>query len=138
MAMLTALLWSGVGLILLIFGAEWIVSGGTRMAARLNISPIVIGATIVAIGTSTPELAVGIDAVLVGNGDLAIGNIAGTNVVNILLILGLSALIAPLALRPEALWLDLPMMVVASLMASRHESGESVRLLRTYPELRLV
>lgn len=70
---------------------------------------------IVAIGTSTPELAIGIDAALEGHGDLAVGNIAGTNVVNILLILGLSAWMIPLAIRMETLRLDLPMMVAASL-----------------------
>nr|CAD6405692.1 sodium:calcium antiporter [Rhizobium sp. Q54] len=114
--MLIAVLECIGGLILLIVGAEFIVSSGTRFAARFNISPVVIGATIVAVGTSTPELAVGIDAVLSGSGDLAVGNIAGTNVVNILLILGLSALAAPLAIRTETLWLDLPMIAVASLM----------------------
>ncbi|PZU88340.1 MAG: sodium:calcium antiporter [Shinella sp.] len=112
--MLTALAWSAVGLLLLVAGSEFIVRGGTRFAGRLNISPVVIGATIIAIGTSTPELAVGIDSVLTGNGNLAIGNIAGTNVVNILLILGLSALMLPMAIRAETLLLDLPMIVVAS------------------------
>lgn len=106
--------WIVAGLILLVVGAEMLVRSGTRLAVQLGISPVIIGLTIVALGTSTPELAIGIDSVISGNGDLAIGNIAGTNVVNILLILGLSALISPLALRPATLWLDLPMIVVAS------------------------
>lgn len=89
-------------------GAELIVRSGTGLAARLGVSPLVIGLTIVAVGTSTPELAVGIDAAVSGNGAIAVGNIAGTNVVNILLILGLSAAVRPLALRPEALRLDMP------------------------------
>ncbi len=113
--MLTASLWLLAGLVVLIFGAELIVSGGTKLATRLGISPIVIGLTIVAVGTSTPELAVGIDAALQGNGDLAIGNIAGTNVVNILFILGLSAFLKPVSLRTETFWLDLPMIVIASI-----------------------
>ena len=112
--MLTALAWCAAGLAGLIAGAELVLHGGIQLAGRLGISPIVIGLTIVAVGTSAPELAVGIDAVLQGSGDIAVGNIAGTNVVNILLILGLSALMRPLALRAETLWLDLPMMVVAS------------------------
>lgn len=112
--MLTALGQCMVGLAVMIAGAELMVHGGTRIAARLGIPPIVIGLTIVAIGTSMPELAVGIDAVLQGNGDLAVGNIAGTNAVNILLILGLSAAIRPLALRPETMWLHLPAIVAAS------------------------
>ena len=114
--MLIALLLCLVGLAFLVFGAELVVASGSRFAGRFNISPVVIGATIVALGTSAPELAVGIDAVLSGNGNLAVGNIAGTNVVNILLILGLSASLVPLSLRSETLWLDLPMIVVASLM----------------------
>lgn len=112
--MLIALGWCLAGLALLIAASELIVRGGTHIAKRLGISPTVIGATVVAVGTSTPELAVGIEAASVGNGELAIGNIAGTNVVNILLILGLSALMRPLALRAETLWLDLPMIVAAS------------------------
>ncbi|HEX6956354.1 MAG TPA: calcium/sodium antiporter [Ferrovibrio sp.] len=111
---LTAFGLTAAGLAVLVVGAELLVRGGTRLAARLGVSPVVIGLTIVAVGTSTPELAVGIDAVLQGNGDLAVGNIAGTNVVNILLILGLSAAMRPLALRAETLWLDLPMIVGAS------------------------
>ncbi|SSC70013.1 unnamed protein product [Ciceribacter sp. T2.26MG-112.2] len=114
--MLTALLFCTVGLALLVFGAELVVGNGSQLAGRFNISPVVIGATIVALGTSAPELAVGIDAVFSGNGNLAVGNIAGTNVVNILLILGVSATMIPLSLRTETLWLDLPMIVVASLM----------------------
>jgi len=113
--MLNALTLSVAGLAILIMGAEFIVRGGTSLAARFRIPPLVIGLTIVAVGTSAPELAVGIDAALYGNGDLAIGNIAGTNVVNILLILGLSALMRPLALRGTTLFLDLPMIVAASL-----------------------
>ncbi len=113
--MMTSLAWCAAGLVVLVVGAELLVRSGTRMAKRLGISPIVIGLTIVAIGTSTPELAIGIDAALEGHGDLAVGNIAGTNVVNILLILGLSAWMIPLAIRMETLRLDLPMMVAASL-----------------------
>lgn len=69
--------------------------GGTRVAARLSVPPIIIGLTVVAVGTSTPELAVGIEAARRGTGSFAVANIAGTNIVNILLILGLSALLRP-------------------------------------------
>jgi cation:H+ antiporter len=112
--MVSALGWCLAGLVLLIAGAELLVRDGTQLAARLGVSPTVIGLTIVALGTSAPELAVGIDAVLVGNGDLAVGNIAGTNVVNILLILGLSALMSPLVLDRETVQVDLPAIVLAS------------------------
>src|SRR3546814_10286216 len=94
-----AIVWIGVGLTALIAGAELLVRGGAALAARLGISPLLIGLTVVALGTSTPELAVGIEAAIQGNGSLAIGNIAGTNTVNIPLILGLSAALQPLAIQ---------------------------------------
>jgi cation:H+ antiporter len=87
------------GLAVLIVGAEFLVRGGTGLAAWLGIRPMVIGATVVSLGTSVPELAIGIDAALTGSPDLAVGNIVGTNLVNILLILGLSALLVPAAFR---------------------------------------
>ena len=105
-----------VGLLVLIWGAELLTRSGVTLARQLGIAPIIIGLTIVALGTSAPELAVGIDAALIGNGALAVGNIAGTNTVNILLILGLSALIRPLVLQKDTLTLDLPSMLVAGLL----------------------
>ncbi len=80
--------WFLLGLVALVLGAEVMVRGGAEVAARLGISPIVIGLTVVSIGTSLPELAVGVVAASEGSGALAVGNIAGTNVVNLLLILG--------------------------------------------------
>jgi cation:H+ antiporter len=102
------------GLIALMVGAEMVVRGASRLAALLGVSPLVLGLTVVSIGTSIPELAVGITASLQGNGSLAVGNIAGTNMVNILFILGLSALLRPLPIHLHVLKLDLPMMVIAS------------------------
>jgi cation:H+ antiporter len=104
-----------LGLALLLTGAELLTRGGGDVAARLGISPIVIGLTVVAIGTSAPELAVGIDAALQGNGALAVGNIAGTNTVNLLLIFGLSAMLRPLPLRLQTVRMDLPAMVAAAM-----------------------
>jgi len=103
-----------IGFAALISGAELLVRGGSAIAARLGISPLLIGLTVVALGTSTPELAVGIDAAIQGNGSLAVGNIAGTNTVNILLILGLSATLQPLAIQMQTLRLELPVIVIAS------------------------
>jgi len=103
-----------IGLAALITGAELLVRGGSAIAARLGISPLLIGLTVVALGTSTPELAVGIDAAIQGNGSLAVGNIAGTNTVNILLIFGLSAILQPLAIQMQTLRLELPVIVIAS------------------------
>ena len=104
------IVWIIAGLLALILGAELIVRGGSRIAARLGIPPILIGLTIVSVGTSTPELAVGIEAAVRGNGSLAVGNIAGTNTVNLLLIFGLSALLRPLAVSARTVRFDLPAM----------------------------
>lgn len=99
-----------LGLVLLVAGAELVVRHGAGLAARLGVSPILIGLTVVSIGTSAPELAVGIDAARAGEGSLALGNIAGTNIVNLLLILGLSAAIRAIPMGLQTLRLDLPMM----------------------------
>lgn len=108
--------WFVAGLALLVVGAEIMVRGGAEVAVRLGISPIVIGLTVVSIGTSMPELAVGVVAAGEGSGALAVGNIAGTNVVNVLLILGLSALLVPLALQTRTIRFELPMMAAAALL----------------------
>jgi cation:H+ antiporter len=105
-----------IGLLAVIGGAELVVRGGSRIAARLGISPMVIGVTVVAVGTSAPELAIGIDAALRGSGSLAVGNIAGTNTLNVLFILGLVALLQPVRLHSHTLKLDLPMIVGASVL----------------------
>ncbi|MEO9329091.1 calcium/sodium antiporter [Gordonia aurantiaca] len=110
-----------VGLILagltgLVLGAEFLVRGGSAVATRLGVSPLLVGLTIVSIGTSMPELAVGLDATLNDAGPLAVGNIAGTNIVNILLILGLSSAMVPLALAKQTLRLDLPTMSISAVL----------------------
>lgn len=105
-----------LGLLLLVVGAELLTRGGVTFAARMGVPPLVIGLTIVAVGTSAPELAVGIDAAVQGNGALAVGNIAGTNIVNILLVMGLSALLLPLTLQLQTLRNELPAIIVAALL----------------------
>ena len=104
------------GFIGLLGGAELLVRGGTGLARRLGIAPIVIGVTVVSLGTSMPELAIGIDAARRSNAGLAVGNIVGTNLVNILLILGLSALITPIVLESRTVRFDLPCMTAVSLV----------------------
>lgn len=103
-----------LGLVALIVGAELVVRYGSRLARRMGVPPLLVGLTIVSIGTSAPELAVGIDAIRSGAGSLAVGNIAGTNVVNLLLILGLSAAIRPIMIHLQTIKLDLPSMAIAS------------------------
>lgn len=109
-----ALLFAG-GLVVVLAGAELLLRGASRLAALLGIRPIVVGLTVVAMGTSAPELAVGITAARAGQGALAVGNIAGANLLNILLILGLSACIRPLALHLLSVKLDLAVMIASAL-----------------------
>ena len=109
-------MWFLAGLAALVVGAEVMVRGGAKVASRFGISPIVVGLTVVSIGTSAPELAVGVVAAVEDNGALAVGNIAGTNVVNLLLVLGLSALLAPLALEMRTLRFELPVMAGAAIL----------------------
>jgi cation:H+ antiporter len=113
---LTNAAWFLAGLAALVVGAEVMVRGGAKVASRFGISPIVVGLTVVSIGTSAPELAVGVVAAVEDNGALAVGNIAGTNVVNLLLVLGLSALLAPLALQMRTLRFELPVMAGAAIL----------------------
>lgn len=118
-----------VGLVVLALGAEILVRGATTIATRLGVSSLLIGLTVVSLGTSLPELAVGIDAALNDAGPLVVGNIAGTNIVNILFVLGLSAAIIPLALSRQTIRLDLPVMAGCSLLlVVLSLSGELTRL----------
>ena len=102
-----------VGFVLLIKGADWLVDGSSSVARKLKISNIVIGLTIVAFGTSAPELIVNIMASIRGNSDIAIGNIVGSNIANILLILGISAIIFPLAVKKGTVFKEIPLSLLA-------------------------
>lgn len=104
------------GLVLLIAGGEGLVRGASRLAAALGISPLIIGLTVVAFGTSSPEFAVSLIASLSGQANLMVGNIIGSNIFNVLFILGLSAMITPLIISQQLVRLDVPLMVVVSLL----------------------
>jgi cation:H+ antiporter len=104
------------GLVLLVAGAEVLVRGAAKLAAQFGISPLVIGLTVVAFGTSAPETAVSVQAALNGSGDIAIGNVLGSNIANVLLILGMTALVAPLVVSRQLIRLDVPIMIGASLV----------------------
>ncbi|WP_238365125.1 calcium/sodium antiporter [Mesobacterium pallidum] len=106
----------GVGLVLLCVGGDLLVRGAVRLADRLGISPLVIGLTLVGFGTSTPELVTSVQAALSGAPGIAYGNIVGSNIANILLILGISALICPIAVTPMALRRDAGVMLAAALL----------------------
>lgn len=103
-----------VGLVLLVMGAELLVRGATRIAALAGIPPLIVGLTVVSFGTSAPELAVSIQAALSGQADIALGNVIGSNIFNVLAILGLSALVAPLVVSRQLVRLDVPVMIGVS------------------------
>jgi len=104
------------GLILLALGAEGLVRGSGSLALRMGVTPLVVGLTIVAFGTGSPELVVCIEAALAGNSDIALGNVVGSNISNIALILGISALIRPLEVRSELLRREVPLMIGVTLL----------------------
>lgn len=104
------------GLSLLVGGAELLVRGATGLAGRLGVSPLVIGLTVVAFGTSAPEIAVSLSAAYAGKPDLAIGNAVGSNIFNVLLILGMSALIRPLIVDQRLIRIDVPIMIGTSVL----------------------
>lgn len=114
--MLTQALLFVLGLATLVAGAEVMVRGASRLAVSWGISPLVVGLTVVAFGTSAPEMAVSIDASIAGNSDLAMGNVIGSNIANVLLILGLSALVAPLVVHEQIIKQEIPVLIGASLV----------------------
>ena len=104
------------GLVLLILGAGMLVRGASKLALSFGISPLVVGLTVVALGTGAPEVAVSVGAVLDGKTDLAMGNIVGSNIFNVLFVLGISALIAPLVVNIQLIRQEVPIMLGASLL----------------------
>ena len=110
------LLFLAIGLIGLYFGAEWLVNGSSGLALKLGVTPLVIGLTVVALGTSAPELAVCLSLNLNGNPDAAVGNIVGSNICNILLILGFSGIVMPLAIHRQVLRKEIPILLVVSFL----------------------
>ncbi|MBO5281571.1 MAG: calcium/sodium antiporter [Lachnospiraceae bacterium] len=105
-----------VGFVMLVKGADWFVEGTSGIARKLGIPQLVVGLTIVAMGTSAPEAAVSITASLKGTADIAIGNVVGSNILNILIILGLTAAIIPVAIRKSTLWIEIPYMLLVTIV----------------------
>ncbi len=103
------------GLAFLIVGAEALVRGASRISSYFGVTPLVIGLTVVAFGTSAPELAVSVNSALSGQANIALGNVIGSNIFNILFILGLSALITPLVITQQLIRLDVPLLIVLSI-----------------------
>lgn len=112
--MLLNIIYLIAGIILLYFGAEGLVRGSSSLALRLKLTPLIIGLTVVALGTSMPEMVVSVGAALSGSGGIAAGNALGSNIANIALILGISAIICPLAVHVRIVRIDLPFLVLFS------------------------
>jgi len=105
-----------VSLVMLVFGGEYLVKGSASLARKWKISTLVIGLTVVAFGTSMPELVVNVFSAFKGATDIAIGNVVGSNISNIFLILGVSALICPLVVKESTIWKEIPFAVLAGWM----------------------
>ena len=114
MEMVLQILLLVLGFVMLVKGADWFVDGAASIASKFGIPQLVMGLTIVAMGTSAPEAAVSITAAFAGNADITIGNIVGSNILNILIILGLSALIRPCSIQKSTLAIDIPVTIFAS------------------------
>ncbi len=112
--MLMNWVWMAIGMVLLVVGAELLVRGASKLALLCKISPLVVGLTVVAFGTSAPELAVSVASTLKGDAAIAIGNVVGSNIFNVLFILGVSALITPLSVMQQLIRFDVPLMVLLS------------------------
>lgn len=113
---MTGLFWLTAGLFFVLKGADWLVEGAINLARRLNVSDLAIGLTVVAFGTSLPELAVNIFAAIGNQPSVAIGNITGSNICNILLILGITALLRPLPVQPSVVWTEIPFSLLAAIL----------------------
>ena len=127
-----------VGLVCLTLGAEWLVKGASSVAARFGIAPIVIGLTVVAFGTSAPEFAVSVQGALSGNSDVAIGNVVGSNIFNVLFILGASALITPLVVHAQIMKQEVPIMIASSLLLMWFASDANISVAESWIFLALL
>jgi len=114
--MLTSILILLAGFALLYFGGEYLVKGSSSLALQLGVTPLLVGLTVVAFGTSSPELAVSIKAGLAGAGDLALGNVVGSNIFNILGILGIASLVQPMTVKAQIIRVDMPIVIGVSLL----------------------
>lgn len=114
--MITAIIFLLISLLALFYGAGWLVRGSSSLAVKMGVPPVIIGLTIVAFGTSFPELVVSLNASVNGQGDIAMGNIVGSNIYNICIILGISALRSPLVTKNKFDKLDIPVMILSTLV----------------------
>lgn len=145
--MLLSIIYILVSLVLLYFGALWLVNGSSSLALKMGISPLVAGLTVVAFGTSSPELVVSINSAISGHGNIAIGNVIGSNLFNICIVLGISALISPLKIKMQLLKIDIPVLMLSTIgfmllfadrQISRWEGGILVTGIILYTVLNII
>lgn len=110
--------WIALGLALLYFGADWLIEGAASLAVKAGLSPLVAGLTVVAFGTSAPELVVSLNAAFKGKPDIAVGNVIGSNIFNIAVILGLVAVVYPVRIKVQLVRIDMPILIAITLLAS--------------------
>lgn len=116
MSPLEILLYLVGGLVMLFIGAEGLIRGSSNLAIKIGITPLVVGLTVVAFGTSTPELVVSLKAALLGNSTISLGNIIGSNIANIALILGVASIIRPLDVHAKVIMREIPIMIGISVL----------------------
>lgn len=116
MEMFVSVLLLSLGFVMLVKGADWFVDGASGIAEKFGIPQLIIGLTIVAMGTSAPEAAVSITAAVKGNADITIGNIVGSNILNVLIILGISSIITPLMVSKSTIFREIPFMIIITLL----------------------
>ena len=116
MDVVVQILLLALGFLMLIKGADWFVEGASKIADKLGVPQLVIGLTIVAMGTSAPETAVSISAALKGSAEIAVGNVLGSNIMNILIILGITSIIIPLSVQKSTVKYELPFMIIITII----------------------
>ncbi len=127
MEMILQMVLLALGFLMLVKGADWFVDGASGIAERFGIPQLVVGLTIVAMGTSMPEAAVSINSALKGNAGITIGNIVGSNILNILIILGITAVITTVAVQKSTIWIEIPyMLVITVLLLVLGKSGNQI------------
>lgn len=114
--MVMNIVWLVVGLVLILVGANALTDGSSAIAKRMGISDLVVGLTVVAFGTSAPELAISILSAMAGNAPMAIGNVVGSNIFNILVIIGVTALVRPIVIEKSVMSLEIPMVILSSVI----------------------
>ena len=121
-----------LGLVVLIVGGDFLVRGASSIALRLHMTPLVVGLTIVAFGTSAPELLISLSAALSGSPDLAMGNVVGSNICNLALVLGITLLIGPVKVNDDSVQIDWPVTMASSLLLFYWVSDHALSLYEEY------